>query len=330
MLNDPKELSDSLALTSDGANGAHYILDADTRLALRMAWATGRPLLIVGEPGCGKTQLAQALACEWKVPLRKQVVNAHTKAEDLLYHFDAVGRLADAQVYGALREEATDKTVGLLDANHYLRPGPLWEAWNWQSAADLLSNRPKHRPIQPSIKPPRWKPEHGCVVLIDEIDKAGIEVPEGLLEVLDTGSFDVPWTGTRVEPNADDKASSQPLVLITSNGARDLPAPFLRRCIVLPMTVPDTGLEAWLQERARAHFSGADCADEVTLQAATLMAQERAQASSEGRYIPGVAEYLDLLKAVVELAKGSSKDQIDLMHLLAPAVTTSKGKAVAV
>jgi MoxR-like ATPase len=329
MLNDPKELSDSLALTSDGANGAHYILDADTRLALRMAWATGRPLLIVGEPGCGKTQLAQALACEWKVPLRKQVVNAHTKAEDLLYHFDAVGRLADAQVYGALREEAADKTVDPLDPAHYLRPGPLWEAWNWQSAADLLSSRPKHRPVQPSTKPTRWKPEHGCVVLIDEIDKAGIEVPEGLLEVLDTGSFDVPWTGTRVEPNADNKASSKPLVLITSNGARDLPAPFLRRCIVLPMTVPDTGLEAWLQARARAHFSNDDCDDEVTLQAATLMAQERAQARSDGRYIPGVAEYLDLVKAVVELAKGDSQAQIALMRDMAPAVTTAKGKAVA-
>jgi MoxR-like ATPase len=330
MLNDPKKLPDRLALTSDKTSGAHYILDTDTRLALRMAWATGRPLLIVGEPGCGKTQLAQALACEWKVPLRKQVVNAHTKAEDLLYHFDAVGRLADAQVYGALLAKASEKSEDLLNPAHYLRPGPLWEAWNWQSAVDLLSNRPDHRPKTQVEQHPGWKPEYGCVVLIDEIDKAGIEVPEGLLEVLDTGSFDVPWTGTRVEPSVDDKASSQPLVLITSNGARDLPAPFLRRCIVLPMTVPNTGLEAWLQERARAHFSVDACADEVTLQAASLMAQERAQASSEGRYVPGVAEYLDLLKAVVELAKGSSKDQIDLMHLLAPAVTTSKGKVVSV
>ena len=329
MLNDPKELSDSLALTSDGANGAHYILDADTRLALRMAWATGRPLLIVGEPGCGKTQLAQALAYEWKVPLRKQVVNAHTKAEDLLYHFDAVGRLADAQVHGALREEAADKTAGLLEAKHYLRPGPFWEAWNWQSAADLLSHRPDHRPKPQVEQHPGWKPEHGCVVLIDEIDKAGIEVPEGLLEVLDTGSFDVPWTGARIEPDASENKASKPLVLITSNGARDLPAPFLRRCIVLPMTVPDTGLEPWLQARARAHFSEDDCNDEVTLQAAILIAQERAQARSDGRYIPGVAEYLDLVKAVVELAKGDSNAQIALMRDMAPAVTTAKGKAVA-
>ena len=118
-------------------------------------------------------------------------------------------------------------------------------------------------------------------------------------------------------------------MLITSNGARDLPAPFLRRCIVLPMTVPDTGLEAWLQERARAHFSTDDCDDEVMLQAATLIAQERAQAQSDGRYIPGVAEYLDLVKAVVELAKGDAKAQLALMREMAPAVTTAKGKAVA-
>jgi MoxR-like ATPase len=329
MLNDPKKLPASLALTTNKPSGAHYILDDQTRLALRMAWATGRPLLIVGEPGCGKTQLAQALACEWKVPLRKQVVNAHTKAEDLLYHFDAVGRLADAQVYGALRIESREASNDLLNPAHYLRPGPLWEAWNWQSAADLLSNRPDHRPKPQVEQHPTWKPEHGCVVLIDEIDKAGIEVPEGLLEVLDTGSFDVPWTGARIEPGASNNNASKPLVLITSNGARDLPAPFLRRCIVLPMTVPDTGLEAWLQARARAHFSENDCDNEVTLQAATLMAQERAQARSDGRYIPGVAEYLDLVKAVVELAKGDAQAQIALMRDMAPAVTTAKGKAVA-
>ena len=178
MLNDPKKLLARLALTSDKATGAHYILDDQTRLALRMAWATGRPLLIVGEPGCGKTQLAQALACEWQVPLRKQVVNVHTKAEDLLYHFDAVGRLADAQVYGALRKEAMDKNIDPLNAAHYLRPGPLWEAWNWQSAVDLLSQRPPHRTQRPTEILPGWKPEQGCVVLIDEIDKAGLKCPK--------------------------------------------------------------------------------------------------------------------------------------------------------
>lgn len=327
MLTDPKHLAPALPLSRDiQAPHPQYILDDRARLALRMAWATGRPLLVVGEAGCGKTQLAWALACAWQVPLFKQVVNAQSKAEDLLYHFDAVARLADAQIHAHLR----DKHDGdVLDPRHYLRPGPLWWAWHWQQARKLLEGRPKHRAAPVPAAMPGWSPEHGSVVLIDEIDKAPVEVPEGLLEVLDGGSFDIPWTGERVDTTASAVAARPPLVIITSNGARELPAPFLRRCIVLAMAVPDTALEAWLQCRARAHFAESACTDAVTLWAAQLIAFDRAQARVDGRYIPGVAEYLDLLKAVVELLPGAGDDdQMKLLTALAPAVTVDKGKAV--
>ncbi len=326
MLTDPKHLASSLPLSRGTQPLAHYILDERARLALRMAWATGRPLLVVGEAGCGKTQLAWALACAWQVPLFKQVVNAQSKADDLLYHFDAVARLADAQIHAHLR----DTHIGdVLDPQHYLRPGPLWWAWHWQQAEAKLTARPTHRAAQAPEKLPGWSPAHGSVVLIDEIDKAPVEVPEGLLEVLDGGSFDIPWTGERVDAAASAAAVRPPMVIITSNGARELPDPFLRRCIVLAMAVPDTELEAWLQQRARAHFAESACADAVTFRAAQLIANDRAQARVDGRYIAGVAEYLDLLKAVVELLPGASDDdQMKLLAELAPSVTVDKGKAV--
>ena len=330
MLADPLHLPPDLPLHDAAAAGkAHYILDDATRLALRMAWATRRPLLVVGEAGCGKTQLAQALACEWKVPLLKQVVNAQTKGDDLLYSFDAVARLADAQVYAALRDHHAGKSGDVLDPGNYLWPGRLWWAWNWQDAASLIAARPPHRAAKVPHHPDGWQPDQGSVVLIDEIDKAQVEVPEGLLEVLDGGSFDIPWTGKRVHPPVGTSTARPPLVIITSNGARELPGPFLRRCIVLAMAVPVTGLQPWLQQRARAHFSSQQCPDAVTRRAADIIALDRTLAVDEGRYIPGVAEYLDLLTAVVELSAGQADvDPLALLDDLAPSVTTHKGKAV--
>ncbi len=332
MRDDPSQLADSLPLSNAiGQDEPRYIFDAKPRLAVRMAWATGRPLLVVGEAGSGKTQLATALACAWRVPLLKQVMHAQTKAQDLMFHFDAVARLADAQIYSVLRDTNPDKTVDPLRSQNYLRPGPLWWAWNWDDAENIYASQPELRKTadRPS-RPAAWHPTQGSVVLIDEIDKAETEVPEGLLEVLEGAGFDVPWTGCRVSPAIGDQAQRPPLVLITSNGARDLPAPFIRRCIVLAMTVPDTHLEAWLAQRARAHLSAQTCADGVVQRAAAIIATDRAQARQDGRYVPGVAEFLDLLKAVVHLAPGTGEaQQIQLLDQLAPAVTTDKGKAVA-
>ncbi len=332
MRDDPSQLPDSLPLSdANGPDEPRYIFDAKPRLAVRMAWATGRPLLVVGEAGSGKTQLATALACAWRVPLLKQVVHAQTKAQDLMFHFDAVARLADAQIYSVLRDDNPDITIDPLRPQNYLRPGPLWWAWNWGDAEQIYAGQSELRKTadRPS-RPAAWQPAQGSVVLIDEIDKAGTEVPEGLLEVLEGAGFDVPWTGCRVSPAVGSQAQCPPLVLITSNGARDLPAPFIRRCIVLAMTVPDTHLEAWLVLRARAHLPAQHCGDAVVQKATSIIAADRAQARRDGRYVPGVAEFLDLLKAVVHLAPGTDEtQQMELLDQLAPAVTTDKGKAVA-
>lgn len=326
MIHDPKCFADSLPL-SQQTDGPTYILEPKTRLALRMAWATRRPLLVVGEPGCGKTDLASALASAWQVPLHSQVVHARTEAQDLMFHFDAVARLADAQVYQYPKCGDGDP----LDAGNYLRPGALWWLINPQSALSLNGSRPGHRKFTPPPGVIDGQSTNGSVVLIDEIDKGNEEVAEGLLEVLDTLRFDVPWTGQRVQVGEGGLPSSS-MVILTSNGARDLPAPFLRRCIVLAIELPKdkAALETWLLQRAQAHHSASECSEDAMKHAAALIAADRAVALRDERYKPGLAEYLYLIDAVAKLASNQPPtNQMELVTELAPSVTTEKGKAVA-
>lgn len=167
--------------------------------ALRLAYAAGRPLLVRGEPGTGKTQLARA-AAEWLGwRLQAETIHPRFEAHELRYRFDAVRRLADAQA----GEQELDKK-----AERYWRPGVLWKAYGWESAERFLPDAEKI--VEPE----------GHVVLIDEIDKADSDLPNSLLEVLAQRSFHVepvlaPIGGPSVQP---------PLVIITTNEERDLPA----------------------------------------------------------------------------------------------------------
>lgn len=253
--------------------------------AINAAIEAGRPLLVRGEPGIGKSQLARAAAFALGRVYLTHVVDSQTNARDLLWQYDAVKRLADAQVARAAPD------LDRLGEANYLQPGPLWWAFSPESARDQAI-RARCPPIEPG---PGASWERGSVVLIDEIDKAESELPNGLLEVLGARQFTpMRW------PVPIRVGSPAPLIVITSNEERALPAPFTRRCFVLNLKLPkeDTLLREHLISRGRTHFPDAN--PDVLAEAARLLVNDRAEAEARRiRPKPGQAEYLDLVRAVL-------------------------------
>ncbi|MCC5878793.1 MAG: MoxR family ATPase [Idiomarina sp.] len=138
-----------------------YIVSDELALAVNAAVTLEKPLLLKGEPGTGKTRLAEELATALNSPLLQWQIKSTTKAQQGLYEYDAVSRLRDSQL-------GSDK---VHDIANYIRPGKLWQAFTSDQ-----------RPI----------------LLIDEIDKADIEFPNDLLHELDQMAFHVYETGEQV------------------------------------------------------------------------------------------------------------------------------------
>jgi MoxR-like ATPase len=274
--------------------------------ALMAAEAAGRPLLVRGEPGTGKSQLARAAAVASGRLFLSVVVNARTECQDLQWQFDAVARLGEAQVLAAGHD---GDRLARLNPVHFLSPGPLWWALDFGSAHDQRNRC--HSPPDPVPElPPAWQPGKGSVVLIDEIDKADTDLPNSLLETLGNGDFSVPYLGDSVRRSGE---APSPLVIITTNEDRELPAAFLRRCLVLSLSLPEP-LDDFLCRRGKAHFGGR-CAASVREAAARLLVEDRRAALDRGWPPPGQAEYLDLLRAVAGMADDEA-GQLSLLERL--------------
>lgn len=271
--------------------------------AVNAALAAGRPLLLRGKPGTGKSQLALAAAVGLGRAFVSQVIDARAESRDLLWRFDAVRRLADAQAASAT-QEARRKRQGeagddgdWLHERYYTAPGPLWWAFNWPSA----TSQAKRAGVEVPVPRRGCSPENGVVVLLDEIDKADSSVPNGLLGVLGDGEFEVPGV-EHVECQG-----VEPLVVITTNEERSLPDAFLRRCAVhhLALDRDRQKLFEWLLRLGRAHFD--ELADEVLSEAAEMTLDDRAECLREEVHPPGGAEYLDLLRVVAERAESTEE-----------------------
>ncbi|MBL1088399.1 MULTISPECIES: AAA family ATPase [Streptomyces] len=212
-----------------------------------------RPLLVTGAPGSGKSTLAHSVAYELGLGrvLSWPVVSRST-LRDGLYDYDAIGRLQDLQIARATPSPAADGAAagGADDGTgepgggigRYIRLGPL-------GTALLPAARPR-------------------VLLVDELDKSDIDLPNDLLNVLEEGEFRIPelerlaGSAPEVAVLTDDGARvtvrggrvrchAFPFIVLTSNGERDFPAPLLRRCIHLHIPAPD---KERLAAMVRAHF----------------------------------------------------------------------------
>ena len=274
---------------------AVHRFDARASAALRAAEACGRPLLVRGAPGVGKSQTARAAAAFAGRPFLSAVIDGRTEPHDLMWRFDAVRRLADAQVLRA--GEALPREL------HYVEPQPLWWAYDWEGAK---AQRTAH--VEPCAPPPDWNPAADrAVLLIDEIDKADPDLPNALLEVLANKGFGVPY-GDRQATCSDE---TRPLVVITTNEERELPNAFLRRCLVLTLELPgnEAALCKYLVEMGQRHqaFQQRRLGDRwpgpcrVLPEAAARLWSEREAARRSGGYAAGTAEFLDLANALATL-----------------------------
>ncbi len=235
--------------------------------AVNAAFVLRRPLLLTGRPGSGKSSLIQSVARELQLGrvLRWHVTSASTLV-DALYRYDAIGRL---QAHGLRRSQREREHVG-PDIEDYLRLGPLGTA------------------LLPSLRP--------RALLIDEIDKSDIDLPNDLLNVFERGEFDIPELA-RMGPGPVDvrvdggdetyavahgrvRCTEFPFVVLTSNGERDFPAAFLRRCIRLRMPDPDVEL---LSNIVAAHLGvkAAENSEALIRDFAARAANDRAYATDQ-------------------------------------------------
>ena len=274
-----------------------HVFDIESVDAINAALAARRPLLLRGEPGTGKSQLARAAAVALGRAFHSSVIDALTEPRDLLWRLDAVTRLAEAQLAGALGTDDEGKLRKRLAEEKFLQPGPVWWALDWPGA-ELQARKVG---LTAPEAPDGWSVEHSVVLLIDEIDKADASVPNGLLEALGAGRFECP--GGRVVGRSE--LGPPPLVMVTTNEERSLPDAFIRRCLVHHIRWPrdrEKLIQA-LMARGAAHFS--ECSEQVLRRAAEMLVEDRELISARRLSPPGGAEYLDLLRAVIEMVGDS-------------------------
>jgi len=255
---------DGLPPDGDETRRFPYLADPDLTRTVNIAIHLGRPLLVKGPPGCGKTTVAEAISHELGLPLHAWYIKSTTRAIDGLYTVDVVRRLQDAQRGDPRAQQITP----------YLKLGELGKALQRTGES---------------------------VVLLDEIDKADIDFPNDLLRELDQKQFTIEEIDDDALSDEEKQkgwrrtwgGDSRPIVIITSNDEKELPDAFLRRCVFHWIDFPD--IEP-LIEIVRLNTPGLDIPERLIRNAAHQLDKFR---EIEGvRKKPATSELIDWVRVM--------------------------------
>lgn len=264
---------------------ASYVPHKDLSHAVNVALVLGMPLLVTGEPGTGKTQLAYAVASDLGCPAHKFETKSTSVSRDLFYSFDAV---------------TSFKMRDIADQRHFIRYQALGRA--------ILDAFPADQPNVARLLPPpgitdyKHQGPRRSVVLIDEIDKAPRDFPNDLLNEIERLYFRVSELQNAGSPGAEPGEGGlnpryRPIVIMTSNSEKGLPDPFLRRCVYFDIPFPT---DEEMREIVAGRLAGIGKADPLLTEAVDLFYRLRhGKHETNLRKEPSTAELLNWLQILM-------------------------------